>query len=110
LNREAAWTMTRRDDLPMSLHDSLIELTSELRVAGPDAMRIVQEQWPTLVGRELAPHVRLGSLRNGTLTLEVDDPVWATPLGYLESGIVETLAEHLGRGVVRTVKIAVRRR
>jgi predicted nucleic acid-binding Zn ribbon protein len=98
------------DDLPVSLHDSLVELTSELRVAGPDAMRVVQAEWPALVGRELAPHVRLGSLRDGTLTLEVDDAMWATPLRYLESGIVETLDEHLGRGVVKTVKIAVRRR
>jgi predicted nucleic acid-binding Zn ribbon protein len=54
--------------------------------------------------------VRLGSLRNGTLTLEVDDQVWATPLRYLESGIVATLAERLGPGVVSTVRIAVRRR
>jgi predicted nucleic acid-binding Zn ribbon protein len=99
----------KRDDLPVSLHDSLVELTSELRVAGPDAMRIVSEQWPALVGRELAPHVRLGSLRNTTLTLEVDDPVWATPLRYLESGILDALAERLGAGVVKAVKIAVRR-
>jgi predicted nucleic acid-binding Zn ribbon protein len=102
--------VTASGDLPVSLHDSLVELTSQLRVAGPDAMRIVSEQWPVLVGRELAPHVRLGSLRNGTLTLEVDDPVWAGPLHYLESGIVETLAEHLGPGVVTAVRIAVRRR
>ena len=101
--------MTRRDELPVSLHDSLIELTSELRVAGPDAMRIVQAQWPAIVGRELAPHVRLGSLRDGTLTLEVDDATWATPLRYLASGIVETLADHLGRGVVRAVRIAVQK-
>jgi predicted nucleic acid-binding Zn ribbon protein len=100
--------MRRRDDLPVTLHDSLIELTSELRVAGPDAMRIVSEEWPALVGRELAPHVRLGSLRDGILTLEVDDPAWATPLGYLESAIVATLAERLGKGVVTGVKIAVR--
>jgi predicted nucleic acid-binding Zn ribbon protein len=98
-----------RDELPVSLHDSLVELTSELRVAGPDAMRIVQTQWPAIVGRELAPHVRLGSLRDGTLTLEVDDAMWATPLRYLESGIVETLAERLGRGVVRAVRIAVQK-
>jgi predicted nucleic acid-binding Zn ribbon protein len=98
-----------RDELPASLHDSLVELTSELRVAGPDAMRIVQTQWPVIVGRELAPHVRLGSLRDGTLTLEVDDAMWATPLRYLESGIVETLAERLGRGVVRAVRIAVQK-
>jgi predicted nucleic acid-binding Zn ribbon protein len=101
--------LKRQDGLPVSLHDSLVELTSELRVAGPDAMRIVSEQWPALVGRELAPHVHLGSLRNGTLTLEVDDPVWAAPLRYLESGIVGTLADHLGPGVVHTVRIAVRR-
>lgn len=101
--------MSRRDGLPVSLHDSLVELTSELRVAGPDAMRVIESQWQAIVGRELAPHVRLGSLRDATLTLEVDDPVWAGPLRYLESGIVETLTERLGAGVVQTVRIAVRK-
>ena len=101
--------MRDRERLPVSLHDSLVELTSELRVAGPDAMRIVTEKWASIVGRELAPHVRLGPLRAGTLTLDVDDAVWATPLRYLESGIVDALAEHLGPGVVVAVKIVVRR-
>ena len=99
----------RNDDPPVTLHDSLVELTSELSVAGPDAMQVVSELWPTLVGRELAPHVRLGSLRNGTMTLEVDDPVWATPLRYLESGIVDTLTQRLGEGVVNRVRIALRK-
>jgi predicted nucleic acid-binding Zn ribbon protein len=52
----------------------------------------------------------MGSLRDGTLTLEVDDPVWAGPLRYLESGIVDALTERLGKGVVGAVRIAVRRR
>jgi predicted nucleic acid-binding Zn ribbon protein len=98
-----------RDELPVSLRESLGELTAELRVPGPDAMRVVQDQWPDLVGSDLAPHVRLGSLRDGTLTLEVDDPSWATPLRYLESSIVETLAKQLGRDVVRAVRIVVRK-
>ena len=98
----------RRNDVPVTLHESLVELASELRVAGPDAMRIVQSQWAEIVGEELAPHVRLGAFRDGTLTLEVDDPVWATPLRYLESGIVDAFAERLGVGVVRRVKISVR--
>ena len=101
--------MRRRDELPIPLRESLVELTDELRVAGPEAMRVVQELWPQLVGRELAPHVSLGSLRDGTLTLEVDDPVWAAPLRYLESGIVETLAKRLGSDVVGAVRIAVRK-
>jgi predicted nucleic acid-binding Zn ribbon protein len=98
-----------RDELPVTLHDSLVELTSELQVASPDAMQLVSEIWPSLVGRELAPHVKMGSLRNRTLTLEVDDPVWATPLRYLESGIVDTLTKRLGKGVVDHVRIAVRK-
>jgi predicted nucleic acid-binding Zn ribbon protein len=101
--------MTREEPTPMSLRDALDELTSELRVAGPDAMAAVTAAWPELVGRELAPHVRLGTLRDGVLTLTVDDPAWATPLRYLESEIVATLGERLGRGVVRGVRITVAR-
>lgn len=100
----------RGDDLPVRLHDSLVELTSELQVAGPDAMQIVSEAWPALVGSELAPHVRMGSLRNGVLTLEVDDPVWSTPLRYLASGIVDGLSARVGEGVVSKLRIAVRQR
>jgi predicted nucleic acid-binding Zn ribbon protein len=99
-----------RDDLPLSLHDALEELTADLRVAGPDVTAVIEGIWPTLVGRELAPHVRLGSLRDRALTLVVDDPAWATPLRYLESDIVATLAARLGPGVVETVRIAVSRR
>jgi predicted nucleic acid-binding Zn ribbon protein len=98
------------DDLPVTLRASLDELTSELQVAGPDAMQIVSQAWPGLVGRELAPHVRMGSLRNGVLTLEVDDPVWSTPLRYLTSGIVDGLTKRVGAGVVTRVRIAVRPR
>ncbi|HEX4489868.1 MAG TPA: DUF721 domain-containing protein [Acidimicrobiia bacterium] len=101
--------MTRDESTPVSLHDALVELTSELRVAGPEAMAVVTAAWPELVGRELAPHVRLGTLRDGVLTLTVEDPAWATPLRYLESDIVATLADRLGAGVVRAVRITVAR-
>ena len=101
--------MRDRERPPVSLHDSLVELTGELRVPGPDAMRVVSENWASIVGPELAPHAKLGSLRAGILTLDVDDPTWATPLRYLESGIVDALTERLGRGVVVAVKIVVRR-
>ena len=79
------------------------------RVIGP----VVDVEFPAEAMPEIyfALHVDItygGETR--TLTLEVDDPVWATPLRYLESGIVETLAEHLGPGVVQAVKIAVRKR
>ena len=97
------------DDLPLSLHEALEELTADLRVAGPNATAVIEELWPTLVGRELAPHVRLGALRDRALTLVVDDPAWATPLRYLESDIVSALATRLGTGLVETVRITVRR-
>jgi predicted nucleic acid-binding Zn ribbon protein len=101
--------MTREDPTPMSLRDALDELTSELRVAGPDATARVSAAWPELVGSELAPHSRPGTLRDGVLTVTVDDPAWATPLRYLESEIVAGLTDRLGRGVVRGVRIQVAR-
>jgi len=101
--------MTRDEKAPVPLRDSLDELTSELRVAGPDAMATVATTLPDLVGRELAPHVGLGSVRDGVLTLTVDDPAWASPLRYLESELVATLSRRLGPGVVRGVRITVAR-
>ena len=98
-----------RDEPPMPLRDALDELTSELRVAGPDALSVVDAAWRDVVGTELAPHVRSGTLRDGVLTLTVDDPAWATPLRYLESEIVATLTTRLGPEAVRGVRITVAR-
>jgi hypothetical protein len=46
-------------------------------------------------------------VREGTLTVAVDDPIWATQLRYLEPAVVTRATALLGPGVVARVKVRV---
>jgi predicted nucleic acid-binding Zn ribbon protein len=60
------------------------------------------------VGDGIADHVTPQRLEKRTLTVEVDDPAWATQLKFLESQLLSTLKEHVG-DEVDTLHIKVRR-
>jgi predicted nucleic acid-binding Zn ribbon protein len=64
-------------------------------------------RWSEVVGADVAPHARLVSVREGSLTVAVEEPVWATQLRYLESAIVTRATALLGPGVVTRVKVRV---
>ncbi len=99
----------RSDDQPVPLREALSEIASELRIGDAQTQRMIDAELPAILGGELAPHVCAGLLRDGVLTLEVDDRVWTTPLRYLESRIVDGLGGRLPRGAIHTVRVAVRR-
>jgi predicted nucleic acid-binding Zn ribbon protein len=42
------------------------------------------------------------------LTVDVDDPAWASQLGYLEHDLLARLAGRLGEGVVGSIRYRVR--
>jgi len=49
----------------------------------------------------------LVSVRDGVLTVAVDDPIWATQLRYLETAVVERAAALLGTGSVSELRVRV---
>ena len=51
-----------------------------------------------MVGDDVAAHARLVSVRDGVLTVAVDDPIWATQLRYLETAVVERATALVGPG------------
>jgi predicted nucleic acid-binding Zn ribbon protein len=61
------------------------------------------------MGADVGAHSHLVSVREGTLTVAVDDPIWATQLRYLEPAIVTRATALLGAGVVTRVKVRVDR-
>jgi predicted nucleic acid-binding Zn ribbon protein len=79
-------------------------------LGGPSAgaVRGLFDDWDELVGDRIAAHARPRSLRDGALTVDVDDPAWASQLGYLEHDLLERLAERLGEGVVGSIRYRVR--
>ena len=65
-------------------------------------------RWTDIVGGAVAAHSRPLSLAEGTLTVAVDQPGWATQLTYLEADLRRRIAEVSGTDAVRRVRVTVR--
>jgi predicted nucleic acid-binding Zn ribbon protein len=100
-------TRRRSGDEPRSLGEVLAALGAELGLTGGDAATQLERRWSEVVGAEVAEHARPGAVRDGILTVVVDEAVWATQLRYLEAVIVERAGAVVGPDVVRSVRVRV---
>jgi predicted nucleic acid-binding Zn ribbon protein len=75
---------------------SLDSIMKSLR--GTDRIQIggVFGRWDDAVGPTVAAHVRPVRLDQGVLTVEADEPAWATQVKFLSSTITARLAEVAG--------------
>lgn len=78
---------------PVPISQSLDSIMKSLR--GTDRIQIggVFGRWDDAVGPTVAAHVRPVRLDNGVLTVEADDPAWATQVKFLSGTITARLAE-----------------
>ena len=90
---------------PVPIARSLDSIMRSLR--GTDRIQIggVVGRWDDAVGETVAAHVRPVRLDAGVLTVEADDPAWATQVKFLASTITSRLAEVAG---VRVERLEVR--
>ena len=99
-----------RTDRPVRrLGEALSELAADLRLDAPDDVAAVMAAWPGAVGEAVAAHVRPRRLHDGELLVEVDAPVWATQLRYLEEEVLRRLGRKVRPGVVKSIRPVVRR-
>jgi predicted nucleic acid-binding Zn ribbon protein len=96
-------------DEPVPLSDALAKVGAELGLPPGDTHGTLDARWAEVMGTDVAVHARLVSVRDGTLTVAVDDPIWATQLRYLEPAVVTRATALLGPGVVTRVKVRVGR-
>ena len=95
---------------PVSISTSLDSVMKSLR--GTDRVQIggVFGRWEDAVGATVAAHVRPVRLDEGVLTVEADEPAWATQVKFLSATITARLAEVAGAHVERAdVRIGPRR-
>ena len=71
-------------------------------------LAMIESCWDEVVGPAVAEHVRPLSLRDGELSLIVDQPAWATELRFLSQQIVIGLCERCGQAAVLRLKVHVR--
>ena len=88
-------TVTAVSD-PVPISRSLDSIMNSLR--GTDRIQIggVFGRWDDAVGPTVAAHVRPVRLDQGVLTVEADEPAWATQVKFLSSTITARLAEVAG--------------
>jgi predicted nucleic acid-binding Zn ribbon protein len=94
-------------DDPVPLSDALRKVGAEFGLAPNDAHGQLDARWSEVMGADVAVHAKLVSVRDGTLTVAVDDPIWASQLRYLEPAIVTRATALLGPRVVTRVKVRV---
>jgi predicted nucleic acid-binding Zn ribbon protein len=100
----------RRDDGELRrLGDALEDVSRHLRMAPPPALRGVFGGWEELVGPATAAHATPRTLRDGVLTVVVDDPVWATQIRFLEADLVARIGGLVGADAVTAIRVVVNR-
>jgi len=92
---------------PVSLADALADVSAELGLPAGNPLADLMDHWADVVGADVAGHARLDSVRDGTVTITVDGPIWASQLRYLETTIIERATGLLGAGVVTAVSVRV---
>jgi predicted nucleic acid-binding Zn ribbon protein len=94
---------------PRRVGESLDRVARKL--GGPDAatLHTLIVRWSEIVGAQIADHARPTSLREGVLTVAVDDPAWRTQLVFLEQQMRTRVRDATGLEVVR-VEVRIRRK
>jgi len=60
--------------------------------------------WPEIVGADIARHAQPISLRNGTLVIAVDHPVWLQELSrYHKQLLLQKIQDRIGKDAVRDI-------
>ncbi|NIR37568.1 MAG: DUF721 domain-containing protein [Actinobacteria bacterium] len=95
---------------PERLGRVLDRLLGSLRAPTTDVLDTVFSRWAEIVGPDVAAHARPIAVEGSTLTVEADDPAWASELRWLENEVVARLAEVAGTDRISRVFVRVARR
>jgi predicted nucleic acid-binding Zn ribbon protein len=77
------------------------------RVAPQTPLAAVQAAWSGAVGEQLAAVATPVSQKEGTLTIECADAVWAQELDLMQATLLERLREEVGEQAPRALRFRV---
>ncbi len=62
-------------------------------------------RWPQIVGEDIAAHSTAETFENNVLTVRAHSTAWATQLKFLIPNLLNRIAQDIGDGVVREIRI-----
>jgi predicted nucleic acid-binding Zn ribbon protein len=100
-----AWSARPRRDDPQPLTAAFGGLLSARGWREQAAVGAVFGHWAEIVGPQLALHAKPESFESGELTVTADSSAWAAQLRLMAPQLVKRLAEELGHGAVRRIRV-----
>src|ERR1700761_4509462 len=101
----ASWSPRPRRDDPQPLTAAFGGLLSARGWREKAAVGAVFGHWADIVGPQLALHTKPESFESGELTVSADSPAWATQVRLMAPQLLKRLAEELGHGTVRHIRV-----
>ena len=92
---------------PRPLRQSLERLLDGLGAPEIDAVATLVDRWPEVVGQELASRIKAVAIRGAELVVRVEDPGWASQIAWLESQLLDRIADLVGPGRITAVRVRV---
>ncbi|MGH3251109.1 MAG: DUF721 domain-containing protein [Trebonia sp.] len=101
----SSWSARPRRDDPQPLTAAVGGLLSARGWRERAAVGAVFGHWPDIVGPQLALHTKPEAFEAGELTVSADSPAWATQVRLMSPQLLKRLAEELGHGTVRHIRV-----
>ncbi|KUI21520.1 hypothetical protein AU193_03810 [Mycobacterium sp. GA-1285] len=90
---------------PQPFGPAASELARSRGWSGRVAEGAVFGRWPSVVGEGIAAHATPTSLNEGVLTISAESTAWATQLRMVQAQVLAKIADAVGDGVVKSLKI-----
>jgi len=101
----SSWSARPRRDDPQLLTAAVGGLLSARGWREKAAVGAVFGHWPDIVGPQLALHTKPEHFEAGELTVLADSDGWATQVRLMAPQLLKRLAEELGHGTVRHIRV-----
>jgi len=98
-------TQASKSGDPTLMSTALAEFLSHQGWEDDAARAGLFEQWPEIVGEDVAEHVHVESWNDGQLVLRADSTAWATQVRLLTASLLERVRAALGPDVVESVQV-----
>jgi predicted nucleic acid-binding Zn ribbon protein len=100
------WSGARPDDRdPAALGSVVAELVRDRRWERTLDAAGLSPRWASIVGGEIAAHCRPDRLADGVLSCVAESTAWATALRLMSGQLIARIADELGPGVVRELRV-----
>jgi len=96
--------MDKRNETLTSLKDIISGLLKGTEMSFNPADAQIWSVWEEAVGKGIAGHAHPAWIKNGTLRVNVSDPIWLQEVEYFKDTIIEKLNGKLGRTAVKKIE------